>query len=66
MTDVILAAEGDNSYVIVYVLFLVAGLLTGGAYSLYKQESVPLAIIVGVCAVVAAVAGVLWAVGVFA
>ncbi len=56
-------AESSGNYVLVYVMFLVAGLLVGGAWSMYKNGSIILAAVFVGCAAVAAIAGILWMIG---
>ncbi len=47
----------------IYALFLIAGLFVGGAWSAYKSKNVPLTVLAGAVAVVAAAGGVLWMMG---
>ncbi|AHI23134.1 hypothetical protein [Corynebacterium vitaeruminis] len=67
MSEAILAQNASaGSYLLVYIMFLVAGLLVGGAWTTYKHDNKVLSIVLGACAVMAAAAGILWAVGIFA
>ncbi len=61
----ILAQETPNtgSVVLIYVLFLLAGLLAGGAWTVYRNHSKFLGVALGGCAVMAAAAGIVWAIG---
>lgn len=56
-------AAGGDYYWLVYVMFLLAGLLVGGAWSTYKNGAKTLTIILAIMAAMAAAAGVLWMVG---
>ena len=47
----------------VYLMFLIAGVLAGGTWSMYKNDSRGFAVVLGVLAVIAAAAGILWMVG---
>ncbi|MEL6050297.1 hypothetical protein [Corynebacterium rouxii] len=53
------------SFLMVYVLFLVSGLLVGGAWAAYKADNKLMVIVLGVLAAMAAVGGVVWAVGIY-
>ncbi len=59
----LLAQSGGNQYLLVYVLWMAAGLLGGGAWSTYKNGVPILALILGLCALVAAGGAVLWMIG---
>ncbi|QDZ42889.1 hypothetical protein FQV43_06710 [Corynebacterium sp. sy039] len=55
------SSNGSGNYILVYILFLVAGLLVGGVWSAYKAGNKLFAVILALCAVIAAAGGVLWA-----
>lgn len=48
---------------LIYVLFMIAGLLVGGAWGAYKNGSTTWAVILGVIALVALAAGGTWMYG---
>ncbi|MFA1421802.1 hypothetical protein [Corynebacterium diphtheriae] len=50
------------SFLLVYVLFLVSGLLVGGAWAAYKADNKFMVIVL---AAMAAAGGVVWAVGIY-
>ncbi|MBG9263490.1 hypothetical protein I4J38_05160 [Corynebacterium diphtheriae bv. gravis] len=47
------------------MLFLVSGLLVGGAWAAYKADNKLMVIVLGVLAAMAAAGGVVWAVGIY-
>ncbi|CAM3923306.1 hypothetical protein [Corynebacterium belfantii] len=53
------------SFLMVYVLFLVSGLLVGGAWAAYKADNKLMVIVLGVLAAMAAVSGVVRTVGIY-
>lgn len=53
------------SFLMVYVLFLVSGLLVGGAWAAYRADNKLMVIVLGVLAAMAAAGGVVWAVGIY-
>ncbi|GAA1474178.1 hypothetical protein P4N68_00350 [Corynebacterium felinum] len=55
-------AANDN-YWLVYLMFMFAGLLVGGTWSAYKQNNTMMTVILGGLAVLAAGAGIAWAIG---
>ncbi|AZA08963.1 hypothetical protein [Corynebacterium pseudopelargi] len=61
----ILAQETPNTgnVVLIYILFLLAGLLVGGAWTVYRNHSKFLGVALGGCAAMAAAAGIVWAIG---
>ena len=56
------AASGNN-YWLVYLMFLIAGVLAGGTWSVYMNGSRGFAVVLGVLAGIAVAAGILWMVG---
>ncbi|KAA8722626.1 hypothetical protein [Corynebacterium spheniscorum] len=59
-----LAEEERRSDWLVYLLFIAAGLLTGGTWSAYQAGHKLITIILAVLAAVALVAAVMWLMGV--
>ncbi|WP_339563715.1 hypothetical protein [Corynebacterium sp. H128] len=57
------ASAGQPNYAIVYLLFIVAGLLVGGAWSAYKAENKKMTYVMGLAAAIAVTAAVLWLIG---
>lgn len=53
------------SFLMVYVLFLVSGLLVGGAWAAYKADNKLMVIVLGVLAAMSAVSGVVRTVGIY-
>lgn len=53
----------QTNYWLVYLLFMIAGLLVGAGYSAYKAEKKGLTIGLGVLAVIALAGAVLWMIG---
>ncbi|AZA11731.1 hypothetical protein [Corynebacterium gerontici] len=51
-----------GNVVLIYILFLLAGLLAGGAWTVFRNHSKFLGVALGGCAVMAAAAGVMWAI----
>ena len=51
------AASGNN-YWLVYLMFLIAGVLAGGTWSVYKNGSRGFAVVLGVLAGIAVAAGI--------
>ena len=56
------AGNSGNSW-LVYLLFLVAGLLVGGTWSAYQNGNKPLTIFLALTAAVSFVGAVLWMIG---
>ena len=54
----------DTSTLSTYFLFIVAGLLVGGTWSLYKSGSRVGTIILGLLSVIALAGAILWLIGV--
>ncbi|WKD60824.1 hypothetical protein CCICO_03935 [Corynebacterium ciconiae DSM 44920] len=48
---------------LVYLLFMVSGLLVGGAISAYRAERKALTIVLGVLALIGVAGGVMWMIG---
>lgn len=64
MTDILLAQTVNNqSPWLIYLLFIFAGLLAGGAWSTYKNGVPLLSLILGLFAALAVLAGILWMMG---
>ncbi|WBT07973.1 hypothetical protein PAB09_08650 [Corynebacterium sp. SCR221107] len=59
------AEQSTGSYLVVYILFMIAGLLVGGCWTTYKNDHKILAFVLGACALVAVLGAILWAVGIF-
>ncbi|AKK03471.1 hypothetical protein [Corynebacterium epidermidicanis] len=57
------AQQSTDRYWLVYLLFIVAGLLVGGAYSAYQARSKKLTYLLAVLAAVALAAGLAWMIG---
>lgn len=62
--DVLLAEATTASTLSTYFLFIVAGLLVGGTWSMYKTGSRVGTLICGALAVIALAGAVLWFIGV--
>lgn len=56
------SGEGSSNW-LVYLLFIAAGLLVGGAWSAYQSGSRPLTIFLALCAAVAFAGAVFWLMG---
>lgn len=64
MNSVFVAQQTPTSgnVVLVYLLFLLAGLLAGGAWTVFNNHSKFLGVALGGCAFMAATAGIVWAI----
>lgn len=62
--DVLLAQVSTASTLSTYFLFIVAGLLVGGTWSLYKSGSRVGTIVFGLLSVIALAGAILWLLGV--
>lgn len=49
---------------LIYILCMAAGLLGGGAWSTYKNGAPLLALLLGICALIAGIGAVLWMLGI--
>lgn len=63
-SEVLLAQGLDGRTLSTYFLFIVAGLLVGGTWSMYKSGSRVGTLVVGALAVIALAGAVLWYLGV--
>lgn len=64
MADMLLAQTvNDQSPWLIYLIFIFAGILAGGAWSTYKNGVPLLALILGLLATMAALGGILWMIG---
>lgn len=61
-TIVVCAGAGGNggSHAAVYMLFILAGLLTGGMYSAYKARAKVMTIVLGIAAAVVCALALSW------
>ncbi|MFV8380485.1 hypothetical protein [Corynebacterium hindlerae] len=56
-------SASEPRYALVYVLFIIAGLLVGGAWSAYKAENRTATFGLAICAAIALAAALLWLIG---
>ena len=58
------SAQSGNNHMLIYILCMAAGLLGGGAWSTYKNGAPLLALLLGICALIAGIGAVLWMLGI--
>ncbi len=67
MTDIATLAQdqagGSGNHWLIYLFFLVAGLLVGGTWSAYQNGNKPLTIFLALTAAVSFAGAVLWMIG---
>ncbi|QGU04958.1 hypothetical protein [Corynebacterium comes] len=61
--DTVAQADQGSANWLVYLLFIVAGLLVGGTWSAYQADNRPLAIFLAFCAAVAFAGAAFWLMG---